>query len=207
MKISVDLDGTIADWTNTAIGRCKELYDVDIKFEDVKDYKFSEVVQKAYEAKHGTRIDEEDNHIYHQVCGGDFYLNLPPISGAIEAVKQVKEDGHDIIFVTKPTDWHRSSDHKVKWLAKHFSDIEYEVLMVSKMEGKHLVNVHVIVDDDPRALTNHPTAIPVCVAQPWNEEFRGSDEVGMVVLGHISELPEQVKFIDSLLDEDKQLEF
>jgi hypothetical protein len=72
------------------------------------------------------------------------------------------------------------------------------------MEAKRYVNAHVIVDDDPRALTNHPTAIPVCIAHPWNEEFRSSEEVGMVVVNHLDELPGHIEFIRDFLDREEE---
>jgi 5'(3')-deoxyribonucleotidase len=205
MKIAIDMDGTIANWTNAAINKAKQLFNIVINKEDIKNCKFADIVKEMYLINTNKELEIDDDEIYNLICTDNFYLDLNPIEEAINAVKQIKADGHSIVFLTKPTDWYRSSDQKFKWLQKYFSDIEYDVVMVSSMEGKHIANVHVIVDDDPRALANHPTAIPVCVAQPWNKEFRESGTIGMVVINKLSELPTQIKFINDLLEREEEL--
>ena len=188
MLIAIDMDGTIANWTKLAIENSKRFFNLDIDIKNVDKPKFSDVIT--------------DSQIYSLICDGDFYENLEPFDGAIATVKKIYDMGHTIVFLTKPTNWSSSSSQKTKWLNKYFNDINYSVIMVSTMEAKKFINAHIIVDDDPRALTNHPTAIPICPAQPWNKTFRDAEEIGMVVLDSIEELPEHVDRIDNLLKDE-----
>lgn len=204
LTIACDMDGTIADWTGSACRRAKEIYDINITRSDIEIPIFADLVNAKYKEQKGKELEDKGKQIYNKICSGNFYLDLEPLPGAIKAIEQIYHEGHQLVFLTKPTDWSNSSQQKIEWLEKWFHDMKYDVIMVSETSRKHLVNVPVIIDDDPRALKDHPVAIPICIAHPWNKKFRDSNEVGMVVINHLSELPEQIRFIDNLLKEEKQ---
>lgn len=200
--IACDMDGTIADWTSAACARVKEIWNLDIVYNDVKHSVFGNIVREKYKEKFNKELDITNKEIYGKICSDDFYLNLEPVNGAIEAIKKIAQN-NKIIFVTKPTNWSYSSDHKAKWLEKYFSDIEYGLVMVGSMSDKHFINAHVIIEDDPRAMIDHPTAIPMCISHPWNKEFREKGEMGLSVIEDLGELPDKIEFVTKLLDEDK----
>jgi 5'(3')-deoxyribonucleotidase len=203
--IACDMDGTIADWTKAACQRAKKIFDINIKYEDIKNPIFGDIIREKLIEK-GKNVDDISNKdLYSKLYGENFYLNLEPLPGAIKAITDIYEMGHRIIFLTKPTKWDKTPEQKSEWLEIWFSHIKYSLIMVSDMKDKHLINVPVIIDDDPRALKDHPVAIPICIAHPWNEEFRKSGEVGLVEIKHLDELPEQIKFIDKILGEEKSI--
>ena len=206
MRILVDMDGVIANWTDLAIERAKFIFNVDIKREDITRAKFADFLRKTW-AKNKGVLNYSDARIYEKICHKEFYYEIKPFDGAIDAVKEVQADNNEIVFLTKPTDWRNSSFHKSEWLKTYFTNMPYTIIMINRMEDKHMIYAPVIVDDDPRALKDHPFAIPVCIKQPWNKEFRESDEVMLTVLDDIKELPKTIKFIKELIDEESRLPF
>ena len=51
-------------------------------------------------------------------------------------------------------------------------DINYETIYVETTAGKSYVSGDVIVDDDPRNLIPVGNRVSICIARPWNKEFR-----------------------------------
>lgn len=205
LTIAVDMDGTVADWTSSACKRAKEIYGIDITRNDIEIPVFADLVNAKYIEQKGEELEDKGKQVYDKICSGNFYRDLDPLPGAIKAIEEIFHEGHQLVFLTKPTDWTNSSQQKIEWLENWFGHLKYDVIMVSEISRKHLINVPIIIDDDPRALKNHPVAIPVCIAHPWNKKFRDSDEVGMVVINHLSELPKQIQFIQDLLKEENEL--
>ena len=167
MRIAVDMDGTIVDFTTefktkieTTFGvECNAGY-IDAKW--VYDNLTDE--QKAQYSDH--------REIYEDLCGAGFFLNLKPFPGAIEAVSELFDEGHEIYFLTKPLNWDRSAPEKALWLKKYFPGRKYRIIMVDSAKSKHIIDVDVIVDDDKRVLCGDSMAMKICIAQPWNQEFR-----------------------------------
>ena len=209
MKICIDMDGVLCDFVESANKRAKEIWGIEINKSDVESCSFARAVQNI-----GVKLTRAD--IYKEIMAPGLFSKLEPLPGAIEAVKQLIKDGHEITILTKALVIARDShgrrivnDHvlseKLDWLAEHFGDIRYSVIMTSSMKDKHLVNAHVLVDDDPRAL-DHPSAITICVAQPWNKRYRNDLGSMQTTIYHMSELPEKIEFVERILRTKNELE-
>lgn len=200
MRVVVDMDGVVADWISSARVYTKEFFGIDVEFEEITGPKFASILKGKLRRIGHSHSYSSDEEIYKIISGfKGFYLNLEPYEGSIDAIKQIQRNGHNIVFCTKPTGWDVCSYEKVQWLRKHFSSIPYEIIMVSSMEAKHMVYTPVLIEDDPRALKDHPSAIPVCIARPWNKEFRDNGEVGMIVVDDMRDLPRQIEFVHNLV--------
>jgi 5'(3')-deoxyribonucleotidase len=202
MKIAIDMDGVLANFVKLACAKASELWDIDFRPEHVTDYSFAKTIQDA-----GVKLPKTE--IYTELTGPGIFADLEPYNGAVKAVHDLHKAGHDIVILTKALliDRHMdsgrfASDHavseKLDWLAAFFGDIPYSVIMVGEANDKHLVNCHMIVDDDPRVL-EHPTAITVCVAQTWNEAYRKDLGEFLTIVHHMSELPEVAERVESIL--------
>ena len=193
MLVAIDMDGTIADFTNAACNKCKDLWGIDIKYEDVDTYKFAEVVRR--------HMDIEPREVYAEVFSSGFFASLDPTPGAIQALEEIHSDGNDILIVSKALDYEGVPHDKMIWLAEKLGHVPHTTFFVDRMEAKKYVNCHVIIDDDPRVIDYHPTALAIAVEQPWNVEFIEADFGGWTV-NHMSEAPKLVRDIARLLGQD-----
>lgn len=207
-KIAIDMDGVLVDFVNTAIEIAKEEWDLDLKYEEVREYRFAETV-KIKLKETGLKKLLSNQEIYSAIMRKGMFEDLSPMPHAIEAVEKLVEQGHEITILTKALSTNRSGkerketvdnvvSEKLNWLWKNLGDIPYNVIMVSDMQAKHLVNAHIIVDDDPRVL-EHPTALTICVAHPWNEDYRCNQGKMQETIDSMSELPEKVELAESIL--------
>ena len=204
MLIAVDMDGVLVDFVAGVIPAIKDLWGIDIREEDLLTTSIANEISEALIRE--DLVPETPADIYTRLFCPGFFSSLAPIEGAVEALEDLQAKGHTIVIATKA---HLLAGHilqeKAEWLARYLSNINYTVMAVNDMEVKRYINAHVIVDDDPRALRNHPTAIPICVSQPWNQDFVENPDIGACIIESMSELPAQVDFIDKLLKEDEAL--
>lgn len=179
MKLCVDMDGVIANFTGRACMVASEAFGINLTYNEVIEARISTLIKDKL--KLAERELPSDKEIYEKLCPPGFFGSLNDYPDAVEGVKRLYCAGNKIIFLTKPLEWRHSSSEKIDWLKKHFSDIEYSVIMVSDMSSKYMVQCDCLIDDDPRALEKLPPYHGICIARPWNEEFRLKQYEGIVV--------------------------
>lgn len=182
LKICIDMDGVIAKFTEEAIKTIKTSFDVDIKEEDITFPKISDIVWPLLSDKEDKAIGS-DRKLMDYICDPGFFFRLNPYEDAIESINKLHSEGHSIIFLTMPLEWRDSSSCKVRWLKKYFPDMDYSVMMVSDMSSKGMVDCDVLIDDDPRALASKDPHRGICIARPWNKEYRENGYEGIVKEG------------------------
>ena len=177
MRICIDLDGVIANFTDSAIMMTEREYGIKFKYEDFKVPNIGYMITKYFQDQnmfmglYGTKTPSR-KEIYSKICPPGFFYNLAPFPGAIQAVKDLYNDGHEIIFLTLPLNWDTCSKEKEDWLNAYFHDIEYSIIMVSSPKIKNRVQCDCLIDDDPYALGKMAPHHCICIERPWNEEFR-----------------------------------
>lgn len=193
MKLCIDMDGVIANFTERAIMMTDRVYKLKLTCDDLRETRIGNLIRnrlldRTYNEQVGftgivanlhSMVDEE-KEIYKKICPKGFFASLSPYPNAIEAVKSLDNAGHEIIFLTKPLEWKHSSSEKIEWLNEYFNDIRYSVIMVSDMSSKHMIQCDCLIDDDPRALVKLPPYHGICIARPWNKEFREKSYEGIV---------------------------
>jgi len=97
-----------------------------------------------------------------------------------------------VVIVTKPLEWDHCPGEKYTWLNKHLG-FKPKMLLASSMEAKSLVDVDLMIDDDPRVIKSLYGTVGIMVAHPWNEDFRKLEAVYTV--NAFSEVPEAIKDI------------
>jgi 5'(3')-deoxyribonucleotidase len=178
LKLGIDMDGTIANFTEESFHRVKELYGITMTVEeDAYMPKTSQLVWEKLSPEQQAKY-KDHRELYREICVPGFFLGLKPFPGAVEAVRELAAEGHKIFFVTKPLNWDRSAPEKIEWLKKYFPDMEYSIIMVNSTKAKGILDLDVMVDDDLRVLDNISLAARICIAQPWNE--RGRNRMDLV---------------------------
>jgi len=201
-RIAIDMDGVLADFVGSANKIVKETWGLEIKYEEITEYRYAETIKK-----HGIKLSNDE--IYSKIMKKNVFRQLTPMPGAIQATKELAEAGHEIVVLTKALSTDRTKrskkettnqiiEEKMDWLSKHLKGISYQLIAVSSMSTKHWVNAHILVDDDPRAL-DHPTAITICVMHPWNKEYVDSCYGMQETINSMHELPSTVKRVERIL--------
>lgn len=185
--IGIDMDGVIADFTSLAIERVNKLFNLNFKFENMEEPRIAHYVYDLLPEKTKAKYNNPRD-IYRDICPDGFFYEIPPFEGAVEAVKKIAES-HKIIFITKVLDWEYCPKDKKRWLDKYFPDMKYEILLTTSMEVKGLVEVDVIVEDDPRTIESLRYATGILVRRPWNKNYIEEGE-GITIVNSIKQVPE-----------------
>jgi len=191
LRIGVDMDGTVVDFTTSSFEKVEQLYGIKMTKADATKPKTAQLVWERMTPEQKSKYNDH-RELYAEICDDGFFYNLKPFPGAVEAVKKIAAAGHQIVWITKVLNWDRSAQEKDRWLKKYFPDMEYYKIMVDSVHAKQLVNVDVIIDDDPRVLADIDGPLPIMIKQPWNEKTRG------VYQFEIDELDEAVAIISKL---------
>ena len=209
MLIGIDMDGVLARFTKRAIENAASEFNVVFTEEEVVSPPFAQMVwEKMPEGTEKLKWADNPNRMYELICPRGFFEELEPYEGAVDAVKALYNCGHQIVIITKPLEWANSTQEKMRWLRKHFSDIQYSVIMVGSVDAKAMVDVDVMIDDDPRVIKafadkysyhgvyqgnkNDPIASKVIVIdQPWNQNIRP-----YIKVTNIKEVPKRVREIE-----------
>lgn len=135
MRILMDVDGVVADFTGHLLG-CLSLRDKsvpsveDIDTWDLKPH-FTENQWKA---------------VKQMLCDFCFWFSLPVIEGAQDGIERLKSE-HEVVWVTSSYDSCPSWLHiRKQWLKKNFGAKSDEIVITS---NKSLVAGDILVDDKP----------------------------------------------------------
>lgn len=100
-----------------------------------------------------------------------FFRKLKPIPGAIEALKVLHDNGHEITILSSPCTAHCATE-KLEWCAQHLPFIPFGNLGI--FHKKHKVTGDVLIDDGLHNVQAyrkaHPDALICGIAYPYNED-------------------------------------
>lgn len=139
MIILLDQDGPLADFEGGFLEqwRAKFPNEIFIPLEQRKSF----YIVKDYPVELKDKIEG--------VCyAPGFYLNLPPVSGAIDAVKQLVETGNQVIICTTPfSQYENCVLEKYQWLEKYLGrDFTRKIILT---RDKTLIRGDILIDDKP----------------------------------------------------------
>jgi len=173
LRLGIDLDGVVADfndgWTTRYNRDFPDKLDRDLKAEDVVEWDAP------------TTLSHFPNMsafwTWAETCaeGRSLFHGLDPYEGALDALHQLRGDGHHlVILTTKP---HFSIHDTYDWLARHkIPSTEIHIL-----DDKTQVDCDVYLDDadhNLEALTSAHPAAEVCrYVRPWNGPISGAIDV------------------------------
>lgn len=151
--VGCDVDGVLADIMTPWLGRYNHDWDDNLKLTDIKTWGIDKYVKPECGQK-----------IYGYLKDPTLYDEALPYDGALEFIKNLKEAGHRVVYVTACTPQHLY--RKFQWLLdlKLLKNIR-EYITAS---DKSLVCTDWLVDDSYEN-TSKFKGQTALIARPWNE--------------------------------------
>ena len=107
--------------------------------------------------------------------GRSVFWHLEPFPGAVEAVRELNDEGHDIVIITTKPHFAVQDTHE--WIERH----EIPATEIHILEDKWTVPADVYLDDGPHilpSLVEHRPQSTVCrYVRPWNDPVPGAVDV------------------------------
>lgn len=145
------MDETIVDFVPAVFEEASTKYGLDLDIKDwenqnidLEDYLFPKLpicVQQLFK--------DSTDFFYSEILKKGFFSRLLPFANAVEVVKSIQKD-YDIVIITKPSNWHSSANEKYLWVEKYLPDLKNNLIFVSNLEQKRLINVDILIDDNPK---------------------------------------------------------
>lgn len=157
MRIIVDLDSTIVDLLNPWLAAYNADHDDTLTIDQLTRFDLHAL------AKGGKAI-------YSYLDQPGFFENLPALEGAVEAVKFLHDDGHELVFATS-CPHPEGKKGKGIWFQKNLPFIHPGKLAI--LDDKHFIAADALVDDGAHNIkaykAAHPRAFATGIAHPYNE--------------------------------------
>lgn len=169
LRLGIDLDGVVADFNRGWISAYNTRFGTDLVPEMVTSW--DSPLELTHFADMGAFWAWAQDH-----GGSSVFRYLEPYPGALEALHELDDAGHDVVVLTAKPDWavHDTlewiSDHRLPTREIHFTD------------EKHRVTCDVYLDDAPDqirtlAARRAATATVCRFVRPWNSPIDGTVDV------------------------------
>jgi 5'(3')-deoxyribonucleotidase len=159
MRLGIDLDGVTADWRGTVL---KSLgLDPEKSPAITWDSIFGEVSMTP-------------NELFDYVKHEHIFAKCDPIDGAVDGIRLLEAQGHDVVFVTHRPNW--AAMDTLMWLDDHLGRTpDGEGWETYFVQDKSLANCDIYLDDSPHvlaALRKKAVVRVVRFKQPWNAKSK-----------------------------------
>lgn len=179
LTILVDMDDTIEELGDAWISYLNDKYGADVARESVTDWDISKFYPNL------TR-----NQVYEPLKNEDLWRNVKPKDGAVEYLKKLIIDGHDIYILT--ASHYKSIQHKIGLVfLKYFSFIPWRNVIIAC--NKQMIKGDVLIDDGVHNLLGGDYR-KILIDAPHNRSFN-AEENDMIRVRTWSEVYEAIKKI------------
>lgn len=137
LVILIDMDQTLADF----VGSWKKIWNTKHPDRLITEDPTEFLLEDAY---FGFAKEEEVREIYHSP---EFYINLEPLPGALEAIKQMEAVGLDLFICSSPASANSSYTEKADWVEMHLGREWVKKLILTR--DKTMVHGDYLIDDKP----------------------------------------------------------
>lgn len=161
--IGVDLDDVLWGLLDAWIFRYNEIVDDDMVPDDIKSWDIAKYIRK------GTK-----EMLFYILEQNDFWETVQPYADAQKYLKQLMDDGYDVVIVTASS--HKTLNAKLERFYELFPFIKEEQVIVTKR--KQMIDMDVLIDDNPENLRD-ASYHKFLFDTPHNEAFDEA-EIGAV---------------------------
>jgi len=169
MRLGIDLDGVVADFNAGWIRLHRDEFDSGLRPEMVTTW------DGLHELAGFADMDAFWRWARGNADRPSIFRHLDPYPDAIETLRRLDRDGHDIVIVTTKPRWARADT--LRWLADH----ELPTAEVHMIFDKHRVACDVYLDDSPHVVPElvrrRPGALVCRFVRPWNAPVTGAVDV------------------------------
>lgn len=156
LTVALDVDDVLADTSPAWIAAVNARHGLDISVNDWTQWDLSAIYDRQIAS-----------NIYHELAFPDFYENVTPLAGAVDAVNALREAGLRCIFVTREVDSHGLAGRKWDWLRRHGMATTEHRKDYFEAVDKSVFRAELLVDDGLHNLLPFPTG-GVLMNRPWN---------------------------------------
>lgn len=168
-RIGVDADGTAYNLIEPWLGLWEMESGRRHSPEDVVHYNPHRILG----ADGGEMTPEETERFYGLLESEGLFLNLRPFDGALEGIKELHDDGHEVHIVSAPAG-PVSAYEKLRAFKRDFPWMNRK--HVNLVHRKHLLDLDILIDDAPEnaeAMRRaRPSTLVVGLEMPWNRAHR-----------------------------------
>lgn len=168
MRLGIDLDGVVANFTKGWMDFYNRDFGTDLVVDDSR--RWNDLVDLT----HFTNIGEFWRWSS-DLDGRSVFWHLEPFPGAIEALQDLHDEGHEIVVVTTKPRFAVGDTYE--WIERH--DLPADEVHI--LEDKWLVECDVYLDDGPHILpklVRHRPQSTICrYVRPWNTPVEGALDV------------------------------
>lgn len=168
MRLGIDLDGVVANFTKGWMAFYNDQFGTNLVEADSKNW--GDLVNLT----HFCHIDEFWEWSS-DLDGRSVFWHLEPFPGAVEALRNLADEGHQIIVLTTKPEF--AVEDTYEWIERH----RIPAAEIHIIEDKWLVECHVYLDDGPHVLpglVEHRPQSTVCrYVRPWNRAVPGATDV------------------------------
>jgi 5'-nucleotidase len=159
LRVLIDMDGVLADWEGSFLDRWRA--------GDPDGYHVPLAARRTFRVvdQYPEPLRERVRAVY---LAPGFYRDLPPIAGALDAVRAMRAAGHDVWICSSPLAEFRDCVlEKYEWVDTHLGPAWTTTLILTR--DKTLVRGDVLIDDNPEVRGRvTPEWRHVVFDQPYN---------------------------------------
>lgn len=160
LTVLIDMDDTIENLCETWVNYLNEQYKTKANVKDINNWD----MLKAFPS-----LSSED--LFRPLSENSFWSKVKPLPGAVEYIKQIRDDGHKVFIVTAS---HPSSVN-VKLnnvLFKYFPYLNYTDVIITS--NKQMIKGDILIDDALHNLIGGDYK-GVLMAAPHNKDYTGKE--------------------------------
>lgn len=169
LRLGIDLDGVVADFNRGWTAAYNDRFGTELAPEMVTAW------DSPLELTHF--VDMQAFWEWARDHGGhSVFRHLEPYPTAVDTLRGMNRDGHDIVIITAKPDW--AVHDTLEWLADH----RIPTREIHITEEKYRIACDVYLDDSPlqvpELVAKSPLGATVCrFVRPWNDPVEGARDV------------------------------